>query len=216
MQVTTELLNIWFDELNRELFNSELPVPRLATGNSRTMLGSMRCKTKRTRLFKRRSEHTIRISNYYEMSEDDFRNVLLHEMIHYYISVKGIKDTSPHGLAFRRIMADVNACGWHVNVRERRRMPVAEHNLQRKKPYLVLLMTFRNGTKMTTVANAAYAKDIEHTLCWQHTVEQWEWRTSTSSVFNSWPKVRTLRARRVSEAEFDHLMGLTSPLEQSI
>lgn len=213
MQVTTELLECWFGELNRKYFGGELPLPRLEVGNSRTLLGTMRCRTRRKGLLSWKKDYSIRISNYYDVSEDEFRNVLLHEMIHYYIAVKGLKDTSPHGTIFRRIMDSVNASGWHVSVRERRRMPIAEHNMRRSKPHIVLSMTTNKGETLLTVVSNTAIMSLERQLRRLPTVERWEWRSSTDATFNSWPRVRTLRARRVSSAECDRLIGLTQPMK---
>jgi len=215
MQVTTALLRTWFDELNDRFFGSELPVPCLAVGNSRTTLGTMRCRRRRVSLLKRQVVYTIRISNYYERSADDFRNVLLHEMIHYYISVKKIKDTSPHGRVFRQLMAKVNAAGWHVSVSERRSMDVAERNRRRIRPAVVLSMYTRSGARLLTVVNSGYVVRMENRLRHQREVVSWQWHTSTDTMFNSWSRVRTLRARRVGEVDFNNILCLTEPFDIS-
>lgn len=213
MQVSTELLKAWFTELNDMFFGGELPVPQLKTGNSRTVLGTMSCRTTRHHLLWQRTEYTIRISNYYERSEDEFRNVLLHEMIHYYIAVKRLKDTSSHGRIFRGIMAQVNAKGWHVSVRERGRMTVAERNQKVRKVFLILSLMTDDGQRMFSVVNRNYIGKIEYQL--QHTpvIKSWEWRMSDDSYFRVWTQVRTLRLRRVGEAEFNDLTARTSPLK---
>lgn len=212
MQVTTELLTTWFTELNAKYFKSELPLPRLETGNSRTVMGTMRRTTKRIGLLRRKVSYAIRLSNYYDISSDEFRNVLLHEMIHYYIAVKNIKDTSPHGVVFRRIMEDFNADGWHITVREKRKMPVAKRNTtHRRRPLTVLAVTMRNGEKRLSVVNDSYVDELEAALHRTQIVAEWSWRTSEAEVFYQWPRVRSLRARRVGETEYEKLMALSYP-----
>lgn len=213
MQVNTEHLKAWFTELNDMFFSGELPVPHLKTGNSRTVLGTMSCRITCHHLLWHRTEYTIRISNYYDRSEDEFRNVLLHEMIHYYIAVKKLRDTSPHGRIFRSIMAQVNANGWHVSVQERGRMTVAERNQKVKKVFLILSLMTYDGQRMFAVVNRNYIGKIEYQL--QHTpvIKSWEWRISDDSYFRAWTQVRTLRLRRVGEAEFNDLTARTSPLK---
>lgn len=215
MQATTDLLKAWFNELNGRFFGSELPVPHFAVGNSRTALGTMTCRRRRIGLLKWQVERTISISNYYDRSEDDFKNVLLHEMIHYCISVKNLKDTSPHGVIFRRIMARVNAEGCHVSVREKQPLAVAERNMQSRKPAVVLSMCDHKGARLLTVVNSSYALRLENRLRRQREVASWQWHLSTDETFNTWTRVRTLRARRLSEADFCRLLSLTQPLELS-
>ena len=72
----------WFTTFNEQYFDGVLPLPRLALSRSKTRLGSMSCK-RVTRLFRgtKFSDFTIRLSNYYDLSERDFQNVLLHEII---------------------------------------------------------------------------------------------------------------------------------------
>lgn len=82
----------WFTTFNEQYFDGGLPLPRLALSRSKTRLGSMSCK-RVTRLLRgtKFSDFTIRLSNYYDLSERDFQNVLLHEMIHYHIAYTELK-----------------------------------------------------------------------------------------------------------------------------
>ena len=108
----------WFTTFNEQYFDSVLPLPRLALSRSRTRLGSMSCK-RVTRLLRgtKFSDFTIRLSNYYDLSEREFQNVLLHEMIHYHIAYTGVKDSSPHGVVFRRKAEVFNRkYGWNIKV----------------------------------------------------------------------------------------------------
>ena len=60
----------WFTTFNEQYFDGGLPLPRLALSRSKTRLGSMSCK-RVTRLFRgtKFSDFTIRLSNYYDLSE---------------------------------------------------------------------------------------------------------------------------------------------------
>ena len=45
------------------------------------------------------------------------KNILLHEMIHFYIAFKNIKDKSAHGPVFKRLMNQFNQeFGWELTV----------------------------------------------------------------------------------------------------
>ena len=117
MTPTREQMRAWFDTFNRQYFNGELPLPRLALGNSRTRLGSMSCRRRRTLTGWRLSDFAIRLSTYYDCTEREMQTVLLHEMIHYYIAWKGIRDDAPHGSVFRSIMNRLNTRhGWDISV----------------------------------------------------------------------------------------------------
>jgi predicted SprT family Zn-dependent metalloprotease len=53
----------------------------------------------------------LRINVRIDVPEDVVQDTILHEMIHYSIAVKQIRDTSAHGKLFRAEMARINAEG---------------------------------------------------------------------------------------------------------
>lgn len=104
-----------FNEYNRQFFNNELPAVPISYSRSRKKMGSTNYQ---------RDEQgkpilsTLRItmSVYYDLSEEEYIDTLVHEMIHCYILVKGIKDTGKHGEEFQRIMREINAKGVKVSL----------------------------------------------------------------------------------------------------
>ena len=87
-----------FHQFNQEYFDGGLPLPILKTGRSKTRLGQFACKRSfQPRAFLMRKkvkfyDFTITLSNYYDLSERQFQNVLLHEMT---TSTKGVKVANP-------------------------------------------------------------------------------------------------------------------------
>jgi predicted SprT family Zn-dependent metalloprotease len=53
----------------------------------------------------------LRINVKIDLPEEVVQDTILHEMIHYSIAVKQIRDTSAHGKLFRAEMARINAEG---------------------------------------------------------------------------------------------------------
>ena len=53
----------------------------------------------------------IDISDFYDYDGNQLRDLLVHEMIHYYIAVNQLRDTSTHGRLFRQEMKRINAEG---------------------------------------------------------------------------------------------------------
>ena len=141
-KLTQAHLSAWFDEFNRDYFGGKLPEPRLMLSRSRTQLGSMRCKS-RVRLGRVETfDYAIHVSVLFEQDEKGFKNVLLHEMIHYYIAYNNIQDTAPHGDVFRAMMNRLNSeYGWEMKVSERgKALQVAQEHVPRRE-YLVLAMS---------------------------------------------------------------------------
>ena len=146
MDITTDILAIYFDKFNKAYFDGKLPVPRFAVTNSRTILGQFICTRERRKILRPSvcTGFTIKVSRYYDITERDYHNILLHEMIHYHIAYHGMRDTSPHGVLFKRMMNTLNSHGWHITVSTNtRQWAVAEAN--RKAQYNVLTLTATDG-----------------------------------------------------------------------
>lgn len=81
MTPTTEQIQEWFDELNQLVFKEELPRVRIVFCNTRRQLGQF--------FWGNGRGIGIKISLYYDLTEDQFRTVLLHEMCHLYCYNRG-------------------------------------------------------------------------------------------------------------------------------
>lgn len=121
MEITEKLVREKFEFFNRQIFGGKLPMPRIGLSRARTFLGACTFKTRRGLLGKKtRYDFAIRISTMFDMSETEFEDTLIHEMIHYYIGVNQIEDTSAHGQKFRSMMADINSrFGRRINISHR-------------------------------------------------------------------------------------------------
>ena len=214
MQVTTEILKSWFNEFNRNYFGSALPEPAFAVGKARTQLGAMAYKWKSVMGFRKYYGYTIRISNYYDAGEEQFKNVLLHEMIHYYIVFKGIKDTSSHGVVFRRMMASLNARGWAISVRtDTGGWAVAGKGRVSKERYIVLAAVLSSGKCLLTVVSPGNSRRLGTVMKMSREVSSHAFYVTGDSFFATFPKVRSPRGRIVSRAMFDKKTGEMTRIE---
>ena len=109
MEITIDYLTEKFNEYNAKYFNSELPLPQFKLGRARRTYGQH----KRTRFFGKFVSQ-ITISTFWERTEKNYCTTLLHEMIHYYIRFKGLKDNKMHGRLFYQIADRINKDGWDI------------------------------------------------------------------------------------------------------
>ena len=205
MQVTLEWMSYWFAKFNTDYFRGGLPQPRLALSKSKTRLGSMSCK-KRVRLFRTECYgYTIRLSNYYDQTERQYQNVLLHEMIHYSIAYARIKDTSPHGTVFRGMMENLNRkYGWEVSVTTSMKVVPRAGGVPKNKTYLVLALETSDGKSFLSVVNPRFARQLEEQTILVRTIKEHHWLRTTNPYFSDFPAVRSLRAKRVSRDVYEH------------
>lgn len=213
MTLTVDLLKEWFVRFNSSYFADAMPVPRLALSKARTRLGSMSCQCHRT-LFKRTYSHfTIRVSTCYDCTEREYQTVLLHEMIHYYITYNGIRDTSAHGREFHRLMNWLNReHGWNITVTSSVRGKALTEPSQTAKSRLVLAMTMCGGERYLSVVSPRYAPVIDRQAQAARQIAQHRWFMSQDSYFSAFPTVRSLRARRVTKELFDEKTRHMVPL----
>ena len=203
----------WFTTFNEQYFDCVLPLPRLALSRSKTRLGSMSCK-RVTRLLRgtKFSDFTIRLSNYYDLSERDFQNVLLHEMIHYHIAYTGVKDTSPHGVVFRRKAEAFNRkYGWNIKVTGSTR-GIKPAKPQPDCEFLVLALLLDSGEHLFSVVNPRYAHEIDRSIRCVSRVKSFNWYTTCDRYFMDFPRVRSLRGRRVSMEVYEKKTAEMTPI----
>ena len=215
MTLTTDILRTWFRQFNADYFGDELPVPRLALSKARTRLGTMACKCTR-RMFKRvYSDFAIRISTYYDCTEREYQETLLHEMIHYYIMYKHIPDTSSHGRVFREMMNRLNSqYGWNISVSSsmRGRKLTDPSAVKAVKIYVVLAIILRNGDRMLSVVSPGSAAKLDQMAKQVKDIVDHRWYMTQDEYFREFPKVRSLRARRVSNDVYKEKTAAMQPL----
>ncbi len=97
MKITKELIKNKFIEYNALYFNNELPVCKFSAYDTIDELGLY---THNKIWIAKKPKN---ISSTAKWTEELFKNTLIHEMIHHYVSTIGNKKTflSPHGLKFR-------------------------------------------------------------------------------------------------------------------
>ena len=214
MQIDTLWMKTNFMRFNTQYFDGVLPLPRLRAGRSRTQLGTMSCKRKtswgRTKLY----DFTISLSNYYDQTEHQFQSVLLHEMIHLSIAVSGVKDTSPHGVVFRALMQRLNRDGWDIQIMTKTRDYTKAYTGSATviAQYIVLALEMNDGKKFLSSVNPKFVRGINQQLRTIPQISHYAWFTTSDRWFETMPKVRSLRGRRVTAEVFQTKTQAMKPI----
>ena len=95
-----------FRDCNIKYFNHELPMPKFGLMNKTSILA-------RFEYFKPNKGEKLKIkkilfSDCYDFDEDVFINLMVHEMIHYYLALNGFKNPTKHGEEFMNIAKSIN------------------------------------------------------------------------------------------------------------
>lgn len=98
---------IVFSDCNIKYFNHSLPTPKFGLMNKLHTLATYKhLKDKKNP--KKFLVNEIIFTDCYDFEEKDFINLMVHEMIHYYIAFNNIKDNKEHGKEFMRIANEMN------------------------------------------------------------------------------------------------------------
>ena len=131
---TIDYIQSCFDEYNALFFGNQLPQIPIKLSSARTFLGKVTFTRRRSWLFGplRNENFVLRINTRFDLPEELIQDTILHEMIHYYIAVNQLHDTSTHGQLFRREMHRINSEGnRHITISYRlRTMPPLTENAQ--------------------------------------------------------------------------------------
>ena len=220
MIVTIDWMEEWFKRFDQEYFGGKLPLPELALTRAKTRLGQLAFKRAsrwgRTKLY----DFKLSMSTYYDMTDQQAKSVLLHEMIHYIIGYTGLKDTSPHGVVFRGMMDNLNRkYGWDIRVMTSTKgWKVSEQVAEKKKAkgpqtYLMLAIELKDGKFYLSRVNPGFARRIEKQLPMVRELRSHRWYTTQESYFEDYPQVRSLRGRRITKNDFEKLQNVLVPFE---
>ena len=220
MIVTIDWMEEWFKRFDQEYFGGKLPLPEFSLTRAKTRLGQLAFKRAsrwgRTKLY----DFKLSMSTYYDMTEQQAKSVLLHEMIHYIIGYTGLKDTSPHGVVFRGMMDNLNRkYGWDIRVMTSTKgWKVSERVAEKKKAkgpqtYLMLAIELKDGKFYLSRVNPGFARRIEKQLPMVRELRSHRWYTTQESYFEDYPQVRSLRGRRITKGDFEKLQNVLVPFE---
>lgn len=110
--LTIEFIKENFHKYNNKYFDGTLKEPTFKITNTRRRLGCCKWKT----IYYNQKVYTIEISNYFQRSEKDYCQTLIHEMIHLYIRQNDIYDNGKHhGPVFYRWADKINQDGWSIS-----------------------------------------------------------------------------------------------------
>lgn len=209
-----------FKEFNQLMFSGELPPIAIRIGKAKSALGSFSFKRKmvcgRVEMF----DFKLTVSAYYDFPENCLEDIIIHEMIHYYIRYKNIVDSSAHGRVFRSIMKRINErYGRNVSVSVRNAQMQQLPSISVKpRPHYLCVAELHDGRVALTVVSKSKIAVICRQIFLLREVKSFRWYMSTDSYFDKYP--RCLKCRLyLAEKELDkHLadaveIGNTSSLD---
>jgi hypothetical protein len=114
MKVILDDFNLmaYFTKYNNDYFGGVLPYPEFKIRKSYFTLGYFSCNyDENYNLY----NCVLEISNRYDYTEEQLRDIIVHEMIHYYLAYTGIDVKMNHGKEFNKMARELNEnFGLHI------------------------------------------------------------------------------------------------------
>ena len=105
-----EHMKLWFTEFNARFFDNKLPAIELRVGwVGKHTLGSFHDPTAELPTGFYPDKCCITLNNWFFDTEDEWRNTMVHEMVHYYVYMKYGKTVQGHGKEFKAETKRINA-----------------------------------------------------------------------------------------------------------
>ena len=195
MRPTVEYLEERFDTFNRMCFEGALPQIPIKLSNARSFVGRLQYRPVRDWLGRivRREDFVLRISQRFDLPEAEIEDTLIHEMIHYWIALEGLRDTSTHGELFRAKMKEINGRhGRHLTISHRSTPEELDRDTSIRSHH-VCVSRLADGRTAVTVAASTCVPRIRRMLRWSPTVRSGVWFVSQDPWFNRFPRCRTAK-----------------------
>ena len=195
-----------FEEFNHLIFDGKLPKLPIELSDAKTFLGM--CVYKRRRTLWGRTEcydFKLRINTRIDLPEAEVEDIIIHEMIHYYIGYNKIVDTSTHGRVFREMMNTINErYGRHIRISHKPNMEQREQLYGTKERWrIVALVTFKDGQTGIKVLPKIKPKiaNYYNAVSRESSVVSVELYMTNNTFFNRYPSSSVLRVHYIDRAE---------------
>lgn len=212
MRATLEFLENRFDIYNKDIFGNILPKPLLHISSARSFMGQF--KAERNFRFSARSREVyhLTLSDTYDLEESVLEDIMIHEMIHFYIYYKKIKDSSSHGKHFKKLMTDINRrYGRHITVSHRCTQKELDSDVT-KSHSIICLCTMTDGRKLMCRVSQSKVFEIHRAFQDWDKVEKEDWYWVYGTYFNRYRRVLTPRLFPVEEEGLG-IIGSSTRLE---
>ena len=218
MKATIPYVEKRFEEFNRLMFDGRLPKLPVELSDAKTFLGVCVYKKRRTLLGKTVCyDFKLRINTRIDLAEEEVEDIIIHEMIHYYILVNKIKDTSAHGRVFRQMMNGINErFGRHIRISHKPTQEQKEQLYGAKQRWrVVAYVVFKDGRTGIKVLPRITSKVMNYynMVGRESCVERIELYISNDTFFNRFPSSSALRVHYIDKTDAEEHLKDAKNLE---
>ena len=137
-----------FEEFNQQIFAGKLPKLPIVLSDAKTFLGVFTYKHRKVTDGKTEYyDFKLIINTRLDLPENEIDDVIIHEMIHYFIGYNQLEDATAHGPIFTHMMNEINTkYGRHITVSRKSTDEQSEALVDKKAHYrVVAVVVFYDG-----------------------------------------------------------------------
>lgn len=108
MVANIQNLQLAFNQCNMKYFEEKLPIPMFDLLHSYRTCGYFNCDYEQGWFSRTLYNFRISMTDYYDFTPRQFEDILVHEMIHYYLAYFGIDKSLSHGREFKKMAKRLN------------------------------------------------------------------------------------------------------------
>lgn len=205
-----------FNRFNRQIFNNELLPVKFIYVNARTFVGQF-CHPVNSRLPKEKlaGRCTIKISRLFKLSESQLEDIIIHEMIHYYIWIKGIRQISPHDEVFLTMMNRINRTfNRNITVSQKSGSEGVDLTDPRRKTHILCITEWKHmpGKIFITPSARTSFVGIDKAFRADRNLIRLQWYVSTDVWFNKLRTFRTPKAILITPEDYErYVLSKSTP-----
>ena len=207
-----------YDAFNKLCFGGTLPPVPIRMSRAGSYFGKVVRRVTKTRFGKPVAySYQMFISARFDYPQAEVEDTIIHEMIHYYIGVNGIKDSSAHGQIFRQMMETINQrFGRKLTISHRSTPEQKELIYNTKKVWHVIaLVYFADGRKGLKVLPRIRQRIEAYrtAMLRDKRFSRIEFFMSNDPYFNRFPNSSAFNVVMAKEDEFMSHIEQAEPLE---
>lgn len=213
MEVTKEYVVKKFEEFNQQMFAGKLPKLPVELSDAKTFLGVCVYKKRKDKNGnEEKYDFRLRINTRIDLPEEEIEDTIIHEMIHYYIGVNQLRDSSAHGQLFQYIMTNINEkYNRHISISFKGNDEQDKQAVDKRSHWHVVAKVIyvdgRIGVKVLPRVLPSILKFYNAVLS-QREIKDIELYMSNNVFFNKYPNSSALRINFIDQKELDtNLLG---------
>ena len=208
MKANIEYVEQKFKDYNDQMFGGRLPMIPVRLSDVKSYLG--KCKYSVRVLKDGRREcynFEMLINTRIDLPENVVEDVIIHEMIHYYILSNQLQDTSAHGKLFRKLMNDINTrFGRNVTISHKSTEEEKEQDCEIRS-HLICVSRLVDGRVGITIAARTRVFMLWDEIARFDGVAECKWYYSNNPYFNRFRRSLKVKIYIVDNDELERQLA---------